>query len=446
MPIPYTEADHAYVTKNFVPLDALCSYRGDNLATVREHIAEGRLPQPTYVLPDGREMVPATYFALADEAGGIEFLRDDFFRRCPIAASGEDVELDPAEEWDAYLSGEYGVCLAEVSPESIAPQGLAHESDRAGARSARGDRRRLVVGPTRRCRRIGRTRAPVRAALRPPALWWPVLPRPSHHGDARPLSGRIRVEHNRGRLTTRNATLRHMAGAYLLNLGVVPYREALEVQRSLAGAVSQRAIPETIVLLEHPPVVTLGRRTDEAGELHLPEDAGVDVVETNRGGKSTFHGPGQLVCYPILDLNRHGRDVKQYVRDLEEALIRTLAAFDIAGARIDGLTGVWLESPQRKIASIGVHVSRWVTTHGYALNVDLDPAPFTDWITACGLEDASFTTMSRELGRPIAVDNVRPAAAASLGDVFGLELEELPAEEGHGLWAQPVHAQLAGRR
>lgn len=120
MPIPYTEADHAYVTKNFVPLDALCSYRGDNLATVREHIAEGRLPQPTYVLPDGREMVPATYFALADEAGGIEFLRDDFFRRCPIAASGEDVELDPAEEWDAYLSGEYGVCLAEVSPESIA--------------------------------------------------------------------------------------------------------------------------------------------------------------------------------------------------------------------------------------------------------------------------------------------------------------------------------------
>ena len=236
-----------------------------------------------------------------------------------------------------------------------------------------------------------------------------------------------------------------MAGAYLLNLGIVPYAEAVELQRSLAGAVSQRAIPETVVFLEHPSVVTLGRRTDDA-ELHVPEDAKVDVIETNRGGKSTYHGPGQLVCYPILDLNRHGRDVKQYVRDLETALIRTLARFDVEGTQIDGLTGVWLESPPRKIASIGVHVSRWVTTHGYALNVDLDPAPFIDWITACGLEDAAFTTMARELGRPVAVDEVRPAAAAAIGEVFDLELEELPAEEGHGLWSQPVHAQLGERR
>src|SRR5437773_442467 len=159
-----------------------------------------------------------------------------------------------------------------------------------------------------------------------------------------------------------------------MQLGVVPYREAWELQRSLAGAVSQGTIPDTVVLLEHPPVVTLGRRTDEAAELHLPEDAEVEVVETNRGGKSTFHGPGQLVCYPILDLRQHGKDVKLYVRNLEEALIRTLAAFDLEGGRIDGLTGVWM-SPgggqgPRKIASIGVHVSRWVTTHGYALNVD----------------------------------------------------------------------------
>jgi lipoyl(octanoyl) transferase len=227
-----------------------------------------------------------------------------------------------------------------------------------------------------------------------------------------------------------------------MNLGVVPYAEALDLQRSLAGAVSQRAIPETVILLEHPPVVTLGRLTGDA-ELHVPEDADVEVVETNRGGKSTFHGPGQLVCYPILDLNRHGRDVKQYVRDLEGALIRTLAAFGIDATRIDGLTGVWLESPPRKIASIGVHVSRWVTTHGYALNVDLDPAPFTDWITACGLEDAEFTTMARELGRAVRVDEVRPAAAEAIGEVFRLELEELPADEGHGLWPQPVHAQLS---
>ena len=233
-------------------------------------------------------------------------------------------------------------------------------------------------------------------------------------------------------------------GAYLMNLGLVPYREAWDLQRSLAGAVSQGAIPDTVILLEHPPVVTLGRRTG-VDELHVPEDAEVDVVETDRGGKSTYHGPGQLVCYPILDLNRHGRDVKKYVRDLEESLVRTLSAFGLAGERIDGLTGVWLTRPPRKIASIGVHVSRWVTTHGYALNVDLDPAPFTDWITACGLEDAAFTTIARELGRPVSVDDVRPHAAAAIADVFEVELEEVPAEDGHGLWPQPTHERLAAR-
>src|SRR6266498_3193990 len=234
-------------------------------------------------------------------------------------------------------------------------------------------------------------------------------------------------------------------GAYVLDLDLVPYREAWDLQRSLAGAVSQGAIPDTVVFLEHPPVVTLGRRTDHE-ELHVPDGAEVDVVATDRGGKSTYHGPGQLVCYPILDLKRHGKDVKKYVRDLEEALIQTLAPLGIAATRLAGLTGVWLERPPRKIASIGVHISRWVTTHGYALNVDLDPAPFTDWITACGLEDAAFTTMARELGRPVSVDEVRPAAAAALEDVFQLAFEELPADDGPGLWAQPTHAKLAASR
>jgi lipoyl(octanoyl) transferase len=232
--------------------------------------------------------------------------------------------------------------------------------------------------------------------------------------------------------------------AYLLNLGLTPYLEAWELQRALAGAVSQGAIPDTIVMLEHPPVITLGRRT-EGDEVHVPTDASVEVVETDRGGKSTYHGPGQLVCYPILDLNRHGRDVKRYCRELEEAIIRTLAVLELEATRIEGLTGVWLEAPPRKICSIGVHISRWVTTHGYALNVDLDPAPFTDWITACGLEDTSFTTIARELGRPISVDDVRPHAAAALAEVFGLELEDLPADEGAGLWAQPTHEKLAAR-
>ena len=234
-----------------------------------------------------------------------------------------------------------------------------------------------------------------------------------------------------------------MADAYLVSLpGLIPYAEALVLQRSIAAAVIEKAMPDTVILLEHEPVVTLGRRTDESAELHLPADVDVDVVETNRGGKSTYHGPGQLVCYPILDLNRHGRDLKKYVRDLEEALIRTLSASGLTGVRIDGLTGVWMPPRDglgpRKIASIGVHASRWVTTHGYALNVDLDPRPFTDWITACGLEGAQFTTMARELEQELGVDDIRPAAARAVADVFGLRLEVLSADEALALAPQPV--------
>jgi lipoyl(octanoyl) transferase len=233
-------------------------------------------------------------------------------------------------------------------------------------------------------------------------------------------------------------------GAYLYNLGRVPYLEAWDLQRSLAAAVSQGAIPDTVLLLEHPPVITLGRRTDE-GELHVPDGAEVEIIETDRGGKSTYHGPGQLVCYPIFDLTRHGQDVKRYCRDLEEALIGTLGAAGVEATRIEDLTGIWVESPPRKIASIGVHITKWVTTHGYALNVDLDTAPFTQWITACGIEDASFTTIARELGRPVTVDEVRPHAAAALEEVFDLSLEEIPAAQGAGLWPQPLHARLTGK-
>ena len=234
-----------------------------------------------------------------------------------------------------------------------------------------------------------------------------------------------------------------MTEAHVLNLGLVPYEEAWELQRTVAAAVADGERPDTILLLEHPPTVTTGRRTEQS-ELHIPADAQVDVVETDRGGKSTFHGPGQLVCYPILDLKRHGQDVKRYCRDLEEALILTLAKLGVEAQRIDGLTGVWLTPPPRKIASIGIHIAKWVTTHGYALNVDLDPAPFTQWITACGLEDAAFTTVAQELGRPVTVGEVRPHAVTALEDVFGLELEELPTEDGPGLWGQPIHAGLAG--
>jgi lipoyl(octanoyl) transferase len=230
--------------------------------------------------------------------------------------------------------------------------------------------------------------------------------------------------------------------AYVLKLGVVGYREAWDLQRAFSAGVGEGSLPDTVILVEHPPVVTLGRRT-EAAELHIPTEAEIEVVETDRGGKSTYHGPGQLVCYPIFDLTRHGQDVKKYCRDLEEALIRTMAPFGIEATRIDGLTGIWLERPPRKIASIGIHISKWVTTHGYALNVDLNPAPFTEWITACGIEDALFTTMARELERPVAVDEVRPHALNALAEVFDLEFEEFPKEALDALRLKRAHERPA---
>ena len=208
----------------------------------------------------------------------------------------------------------------------------------------------------------------------------------------------------------------------------VGYEEGWELQRRVADSVASGLLPDTVLLLEHAPVITLGRRS-EPGELHLPDGAEVEIVETDRGGKSTYHGPGQLVCYPIFDLTRHGRDVKRYCRDLEEALIRTLEPLGVEATRIEGLTGIWLEAPPRKIASIGIHISKWVTTHGYALNVDIDPAPFTEWITASGLENAAFTTIARELGRPVSVDEVVPHAVNALETVFELELEPLTLEQ-----------------
>jgi lipoyl(octanoyl) transferase len=233
-----------------------------------------------------------------------------------------------------------------------------------------------------------------------------------------------------------------MSGAHLLDAWLLPYREALELQRSLAAGVAEGEIPETVVLVEHPPVITTGRRTELEKELHIPTGAAVELVETDRGGKSTYHAPGQLVCYPVLDLTRHGKDVRRYVRELERAIVDTLAAFELEATTFDGLTGVWMppSGPRgpRKIASIGVRVSRWVTMHGYALNVDLDPAPFTEWITACGLDEAEFTTMARELGRLLTVHEVKPVAAAALADVFGLELEAVQA--GAGLRSAPRHA------
>src|SRR5262245_22058336 len=149
-----------------------------------------------------------------------------------------------------------------------------------------------------------------------------------------------------------------MSAVHLLDAGLLGYGEALELQRSLADAVIEGTGPQTVVLVEHPPVVTTGRRTEEERELHIPADAAGELAETDRGGKSTYHAPGQLVCYPILDLTEHGKDVRRYVRDLERAIVDTLTAFELEATTYEGLTGVWMPpaGPRgpRKIASIGV--------------------------------------------------------------------------------------------
>ena len=202
-------------------------------------------------------------------------------------------------------------------------------------------------------------------------------------------------------------------------LGRVEYREALALQESLRAQRQAGEAGDVLLLLEHDPVYTRGRRS-EPGEL--PVDTGIPVVDVNRGGKVTYHGPGQLVGYPIMRVD----DVVGQVRAMERAIVAALAeeGVEARGRDHEGVefTGVWVGD--RKIASIGIHVSKWVTTHGYALNVDLDPAPFTQWITACGLEDASFTTVARELGRSVTVDDVKPAAVSALADVFDLAFEE----------------------
>ena len=177
--------------------------------------------------------------------------------------------------------------------------------------------------------------------------------------------------------------------------GLVPYADALEWQRALAQARIERRLPhDVLLLLEHPPVVTLGRN---AHATHLLAAPGVQVFEVERGGDVTYHGPGQLVGYPILDLTDHRPDLHWYLRTLEQALIGALAELDISAERRAGYTGVWVRGGSRKIASIGVHVKHWVTWHGFALNVTTDLAGF-ERIVPCGIPGVVMTSVEREKG------------------------------------------------
>jgi lipoate-protein ligase B len=221
-------------------------------------------------------------------------------------------------------------------------------------------------------------------------------------------------------------------GAYLYELpGLTSYGEAMTIQQDLAAARNQGAVPDVVMLLEHQPVISLGSRAVAGEELLLAAveyaRRGIELVEVRRGGRSTYHGPGQLVCYPILDLREHGKDLHRYVYNLEEVLIRTLDRLSISGHRVDerNASGVWVED--RKIASIGVRCARWVTSHGFSLNADLDLAVY-DTFDACGLSGAPFTSATQELGREVTVGELRPLVRDVSADVFRLTFEALPVE------------------
>jgi len=208
-------------------------------------------------------------------------------------------------------------------------------------------------------------------------------------------------------------------------LGRMSYDDALVLQREAAARVAAGG-EERLLLLEHEPVFTLGRNASAADILFTPErcaELGIAVRESNRGGKVTYHGPGQLVGYPILNLSPDRRDVKRYVTDLEEVLIRTLAGLGIRAGRSDRperVTSVWVGND--KIAAIGVHLARWITTHGFALNATDEPLPFFAGIVPCGISDGGVTAIERLVGRSIPTPALIEAALGHFGAVFGREI------------------------
>jgi lipoyl(octanoyl) transferase len=208
-------------------------------------------------------------------------------------------------------------------------------------------------------------------------------------------------------------------------LGRVAYAAGLELQQQLVDERRTGAIGDTLLLLEHPPVITTGARargarTNVVASADVLAREGIEILDTGRGGDVTYHGPGQLVGYPIFDLRPDRQDVHRYVRDLEEALIVAITRFGITGARVPGLSGVWVGERDReeKIAAIGVRISRWITSHGFALNVTTDLRHF-QLIVPCGIADRGVTSIARVLGRAVAMADVEDAIVDGFREVFG---------------------------
>ncbi|MCZ6600243.1 MAG: lipoyl(octanoyl) transferase LipB [Acidobacteria bacterium] len=202
----------------------------------------------------------------------------------------------------------------------------------------------------------------------------------------------------------------------------VPYQEALDLQSALVTRRQAGTAGDTLLLLEHPPVITLGRSAARDNVHFSPavlKEKGVELFQTGRGGDVTFHGPGQVVGYPVLDLNPDRRDVHRYIRDLEDVLIRTASDYGVLAARVQGLTGVWVGMD--KLAAIGVRISRWVTSHGFALNVETDLSWF-DLIVPCGIRGRGVTSLARLLDRSVPLEEVAACAAHHFGEVYQREM------------------------
>ena len=206
---------------------------------------------------------------------------------------------------------------------------------------------------------------------------------------------------------------------------LVPYRTALALQYALAERRQRGEIPDTLLLLEHPSVITLGRGSREADLLTDEADLkarGIAVERVDRGGEISYHGPGQLVGYPILDLRGHGQDLHRYLRDLEEVIIQTLAVYGLQGERVPRRTGVWVQD--RKIAALGIKVSRWVSMHGWALNITTDLTPFRRDIVPCGISDRDVTSLAELLpGQTPARAEVEKTLLAAFAEIFEVSLE-----------------------
>jgi len=206
-------------------------------------------------------------------------------------------------------------------------------------------------------------------------------------------------------------------------LGTVDYAAAHRLQKDLQAKRIAGEVPDTVLLLEHPPVLTIGRSAKEQHIIAQPEvleARGISVHEVGRGGDVTYHGPGQLVAYPIIDLKPDRRDVRKYMWSLEETMIRTCADFGLSATRIEGLNGAWIGD--RKVGAVGVRISRWVTMHGLALNANSDLSHF-DLIVPCGIQDKAVTSISAELGRTIRVPDVEGPLARHFAELYDTDVE-----------------------